>query len=84
MEYQDYIASQQGIFVLRCQMMNKEYSKIIDRINLEERMRNQKGFITHQNNLMRDELLKNVKTLVIDIENTLVTKIDIKNLLELN
>ena len=33
---------------------------------------------------MRDDLLKHQKTIVIDIENTLVTKIDLKSLSDLN
>jgi hypothetical protein len=39
LEYQDYIVQQQGIFVLRCQIMNKEFQKIQEMVNLEERMR---------------------------------------------
>ena len=33
---------------------------------------------------MRDDLLKHQKSIVIDIENTLVTKIDVKSLSDLN
>ena len=33
---------------------------------------------------MRDDFLRNQKTIVIDIENTLVTKMDVKSLNDLN
>ena len=33
---------------------------------------------------MRDDFLRNQKTIVIDIENTLVTKMDVKSLHDLN
>ena len=41
-------------------------------------------FQENQNNLMRDDFLRNQKTIVIDIENTLVTKMDVKSLNDLN
>ena len=41
-------------------------------------------FKENQNNLMRDDFLRNQKTIVIDIENTLVTKMDLKSLNDLN
>ena len=47
-------------------------------------MLNMPLFQENQNNLMRDDFLRNQKTIVIDIENTLVTKMDVKSLNDLN
>lgn len=47
-------------------------------------MKLQKGFAKTQSKLMVDDTHMTKKTLVIDIYNTLVTQIDIKNAQELN
>ena len=47
-------------------------------------MKLQKGFAKTQSKLMVDDTHMTKKTLVIDIYNTLVTQIDIKNAEELN
>jgi hypothetical protein len=38
LEYKDYIMKHQGIFVVRCQMMNIEYTKIKHKIDIEKMM----------------------------------------------
>lgn len=45
MEYQDYLSTQKGIFVLKCQMMSDNFSKILSKINIMQMMLLQRNFI---------------------------------------
>ena len=45
LEYQDYLSKQKGIFVLKCQMMSEDFSKILNKINIMQMMHLQRNFI---------------------------------------
>ena len=84
-DYPEYVQEQQGFFVIRCQMMNLELSKIAKAgVNLSELMQSFKNFNKLRSEIEQDTMFKGFKTLVIDIENTLVAQLDIKTKQELD
>ena len=84
MDYHQYLQRSQGIFVIRCQMMNIELSQIREKYDIEKLMVDFKNFKKLQKEIQQDEVYRSLQTIVIDIENTLVTLIDIKNKQELD
>ena len=60
-------------------MMNIEYAQIQKKYNLELMMLKFKNFGNLQNEIQQDEVYNGLQTIVIDIENTLITQLDIKS-----
>jgi hypothetical protein len=83
-DYHEYLQRSQGIFIIRCQMMNIELSQIREKYDLEKMMVEFKNFKKLQKETQQDEVYRSLQTVVIDIENTLVTQIDIRNKQELD
>ena len=75
MDYTDYISKFHPLLVIKCQMINIEYMKIP---NLDQLVMNFKKFEKISQSLRRQEGLIE-KTIVIDIENTIVKRIEVKN-----
>ena len=69
----------QGIFAIRCQMANIEFDEIRELYNIEQMMLDFKNFKKLQKEIKQDEVYRGLQTIIIDIENTLVTLIDVKN-----
>ena len=78
MDYKDYLRIYQGFFVMRCQLMNIEYQKIRAETDLCNLMINTENFKQSQTNFKMSGYCGHKKTIVIDIEKTLLTKLDIK------
>ena len=60
-------------------MMNIEYAQIENKYNLELMMLKFKNFRNLQNEIQQDEVYNGLQTIVIDIENTLITLLDLKS-----
>ncbi len=60
-------------------MMNIEYAQIEKKYNLELMMLKFKNFRNLQNEIQQDEVYNGLQTIVIDIENTLITLLDLKS-----
>ena len=65
-------------------MSAMQLAKIRETVNLEKLMIEFPNFKKLQKEIQQDEVYKGLKTLIIDIENTLVTQIEIKCKDELN
>jgi hypothetical protein len=65
-------------------MMNIELSQIREKYDIEKLMVEFKNFKKLQKEIQQDEVYRSLQTIIIDIENTLVTDIDIKNKQELD
>ena len=65
-------------------MMNIELSKIREKYDLEKMMIEFKNFKKLQKEIKQDEVYRGLQTVIIDIENTLVTLIEVKNKEELD
>ena len=72
-DYHQYLQKNQGIFVIRCQMMNIELQKIRETLDLEKMMVEFTNFKKLQKEIKQDEVYRGLQTIIIDIENTLVT-----------
>ena len=59
--------------------MNTELQKIRQKVDLEKLMIEFPNFKKLQKEIEQDEVYRGLQTVVIDIENTLVTQIDIRN-----
>ena len=82
MNYFDYIREYQGLFVINCQMMNIEFLNL-QKDTLGSILISQKNFSKTQKKMKMSKLIKDRTSLVFDIENTLVTKLETKTLEEL-
>lgn len=78
-DYHVYLQSQQGIFTVRCQMMSTEVQKLRHKVDVEKLMTEFPNFKKLQKEIEQDDVYRGLQTVVIDIENTLVTLIDIRN-----
>ena len=59
--------------------MNLELHKIVKKLNIEKMMFQFRNFKKLQKEIQQDDEYKGFKTIIIDIENTFVTQIDVKN-----
>lgn len=81
MDYFQYFQTMHGMFVIKCQMMQVELSQL--NLNLEQMMNAADRFSTHRDCLVPHVKYRNRYTIVVDLENTFVTLVDIKNTDEL-
>jgi hypothetical protein len=65
-------------------MMNIELSKIREKYDIEKMMLEFKNFKKLQKEIKQDEVYRGLQTVIIDIENTFVTLIEVKNKEELD
>ena len=65
-------------------MMNIEFSKVREKYDLEKMMTEFKNFKKLQKEIKQDEVYRGLQTVIIDIENTFVTLIEVKNKEELD
>ena len=65
-------------------MMNIELQKIRETCDLEKLMLEFPNFKKLQKEIQQDEVYRGLQTIIIDIENTLVTQIDLRNKQELD
>jgi hypothetical protein len=65
-------------------MMNIELSKVREKYDLEKMMTDFKNFKKLQKEIEQDEVYRGLQTVIIDIENTFVTLIEVKNKEELD
>jgi hypothetical protein len=77
MDYNTYFEKFQGIFVIRCQMMYVELQKF--KVDLKNLMENGRKFDAICESLIPHRLFKNRGSIVIDLENTLLTHIELKS-----
>ena len=64
--------------------MNIELSKVREKYDLEKMMTDFKNFKKLQKEIEQDEVYRGLQTVIIDIENTFVTLIEVKNKEELD
>ena len=64
--------------------MNIEFSKVREKYDLEKMMTEFKNFKKLQKEIKQDEVYRGLQTVIIDIENTFVTLIEVKNKEELD
>lgn len=83
-EYNRYIEEYQGMFVVKCQMANQEFKQILESNNLVQMIQEFPNFTRLQKEIKQEKIFKKSTTLVIDLENTLLTKIEILNKQELD
>ena len=84
LDYHEYLQQFQGIFMIRCQMMNIELSKIREKYDIEKMMIEFKNFKKLQKEIKQDEVYRGLQTVIIDIENTFITLIEVRNKEELD
>ena len=76
-EYHKYLEQSQGMFVVNCQMMNSEFKTILEQYDLEQQILDFPNFSRLQKEIAQEKIFKRTKTLVIDIENTLLTATEV-------
>jgi hypothetical protein len=83
-DYPRYITKCQGLFVMRCQMMSREFDQISATVNISKLHSDLPNFKRLRKDIEQDGICKGQTTLVIDIENTIVTQVELKSRLELD
>ena len=78
-DYNSYLQDKHKVFVVRCQLMFNDISKIQ---NLSKRLTAVKNYETCSN-MFRPMSVNRRQTLVLDIEDSLVSKVEIQNSYEL-
>ena len=76
-EYDFYFKNNHGLFVFQAQMKYMELLQMKKKVNFEEFFKNIKYFSKIQENLYREEIFNNQKTLCIDIESVLLRRVNI-------
>ena len=76
MDYFKYFRTMHGMFVIKCQMMQVELSQL--NVNLVQMMSAAERFNSHRDCLVPHVKYRNKYSLVVDIENTFITLVDIK------
>ena len=84
MNYEDYLLSKQGIFIMTLRQTSVEITNWnITRSDLRSEMRRQRSFEFTRANTQRPACMRHMRSLLIDIENTLVKKVELMNRMQL-